>query len=353
MPALLPNAVWVPGPASGGGTYNPGPSTRWKIVVHEIQGDDRLSMIASHPTPPHTWYDPVSRDHHQSIPLNRAALALYHYRGRPETNKALALQVELAGFSEATAVEPVTSLTNIAVDVVVPYCQFVAEQGASIDLRQVSGPFVYSMAATESSVNRMSDAAFQAFNGLTGHAFVPQNDHWDPGGMDLVRIAGHAAMIIGGMLSVVAFNLEDDMAILVNDGGTIWATNGVTKIMKRDPAFLLAEINAGIYGDPNRWTHQGQLAIPASPHAYQILRDAMTVDEWGIQGMPDRVGSVLQAQLPVLAPMVANELRKPGMFPNPTAEVDADAIAAAVAGKLDVRSLATVIVEQLVERAAQ
>lgn len=352
MPALLPNAVWVPGPASGGGTYNPGPTTRWKLCAHEIQGDDRLDMIQTHPTPPQLWYDPDSRDLHQSIPLNRSGLALYHYAGRPETNKALTIQFELAGFSEAIANEPQSALTNIAVDLIVPCCQFVAEQGASIDLRQVSGPLVYAGAASEGSVNRMSDAQYQAFNGLTGHAYVPQNEHWDPGAMDLIWIAAHAALIIGGFLSSATYAMEDDMAILVNDGTRIWATNGVIKIAKTDPNFLLAEIQAGIYGDPNRYAPGGGLSIPVNPNAYSIIKDAMTVDEWSMAAMPDRIGQVMQANLPVLAPMVAAELAKPGVLPNPTANVDIQAIADAVTAGLDVPSLARSIVDQLVDKAA-
>lgn len=352
MPALLPNAIWVPNDHQGGGTYAPEAITQWKICGHEIQGDDRLDMIASHQSPPHTWYDPVSRDHHQTVPLNRSAFALYHYSGRRETNKALCLQVEIAGFSAAVADEPTSVLTNIAVDVIVPYCAFVAEQGSRIDLTHVSGPFSFPGSASESHPQRMSDDAFQRFDGLTGHAFTPQNEHWDPGAMDLIRIAGHAAQIIGGLLSSAVFSLEDDMAILVNNGGQIWATNGIIKIMKSDPAMLIAEISAGVYGDPNKYLLNGQLHIDPTPNAYGVIKDAMTVDEWGIASMPDRVGAALQSNLATIAPMVAQELRKPGMFPTPVAAaVDVDAIADAVTQRLDMRQLATVIVEQLIAKA--
>jgi len=349
MPAYLPHAIWVPNSHDTGGTYAPEPITRWKIVIHEIQGDDRLSMIQSHQSPPHTWYDPISRDLHQTVPLNRSAFALYHYSGRRETNKALALQTELAGFSEAVANEPESALTNIAVDVVVPYCAFVAEQGGQIDLRQVSGPFVFGSAASEGSVNRMSEDAWQRFAGLTGHAYVPQNEHWDPGAMDLARIAGHAALIIGGLLGAATFS-EDDMATLINVNGTIWATNGVAKIQKRDPAFLTAEIQAGVFGDPARYLANGQLSIPVNPNGYQVIRDAMTVDEWGIADMPNRVVQAMNASAPQLASLVAAEVAK--VLPKPAAggpcEVDEAALAQALSQNIDLHGLASVIVQQLV-----
>lgn len=204
MPSLaegyLPGAVWVNNPAGAGLSYNPEPITKWKICLHEIQGDDRLDMIRSHPSPPQLWYDPVSRVLSQTIALTRAGFALYHYGGRRETNRANVIQVELAGFSSPLPDEPQAVLDNIAYDVIVPVCQFVATQGGMIDLTQVSGPFVYPGSASEQSVNRMTDDQFQRFPGLTAHGFAPQNEHWDVGGMDMAYIAKHALFIIAGMI---------------------------------------------------------------------------------------------------------------------------------------------------------
>lgn len=188
-------AVWVPNDRNGGGTYDT--TYPWRIVIHEIQGNDSLGMIASHPYPPHRWYDPISRDLHETVPLDRSAFALYQYPHNPtKTNKGRALQVEVAGFTSATADETDQMLRNIAEDVVVPLVQFARSQGGDIDLTDIRPIVSLSFAAREDWQGRMSDAEWREFNGICGHMHVPQNDHWDPGAMDLHKIAQYAIELL-------------------------------------------------------------------------------------------------------------------------------------------------------------
>jgi hypothetical protein len=218
LEGLVSHATWVQNPRSGGGTYDPlGQGFPWRIVIHEIQGDDRLSMIQSHPAPPHLWYDPVSRDLHQTVPFSRSAFALWQGNG-VYTNRARAIQVELAGFSEYEPVETLQQLTNIAEDVIVPICQWVAMVSGQIDLNNVTGPFTISGSASEFAPQRFSEHLWTHFNGVCGHVHVPGNDHWDPGAMNLQRIAQHAALIVGGMLSPGGDDeLTEDQARQLND----------------------------------------------------------------------------------------------------------------------------------------
>lgn len=56
------------------------------------------------------------------------------------------------------------------------------------------GPNEGIVLAREDSPIRLSAAQFEAFNGWLGHQHFPENDHWDPGGIDadrVVRIARH------------------------------------------------------------------------------------------------------------------------------------------------------------------
>jgi hypothetical protein len=125
---------------------------------------------------------------------------LEHRTGDPETNACRAIQVEIAGFSSAVPDEPQEWLDNLAEDVVVPICQFVAHHGGQIDLGRYSTNFIYAGSAFYTSANRMSWAEWFSFPGLTGHAWVSGQSHWDPGAMDLGRVATHAAIRIGELL---------------------------------------------------------------------------------------------------------------------------------------------------------
>lgn len=195
---LLPNAVQVENGRRGGGSYKAG---SWKLVIHEIQGSANPAVIKNHAYPPHLWYDPATRALYQTVPLTRHAFALERRGGDPETNAARALQVEVAGYSSASADEPQQWLDDLAGDVVIPCCQFVASQGGQIILSRFSTSFVYSGAAYYTSPNRMPWAEWADFPGLTGHAWVPGNSHWDPGAMDLARVATHAAIRVGEQLA--------------------------------------------------------------------------------------------------------------------------------------------------------
>ena len=44
------------------------------------------------------------------------------------------------------------------------------------------------LSAAEIRAIRMSDAKWRAFTGICGHQHVPDNDHWDPGRLDVSRM---------------------------------------------------------------------------------------------------------------------------------------------------------------------
>jgi hypothetical protein len=51
--------------------------------------------------------------------------------------------------------------------------------------------------AREDSPIRLSAAEFEAFNGWLGHQHFPENDHWDPGGIDADRVVRIAHAHLG------------------------------------------------------------------------------------------------------------------------------------------------------------
>jgi len=88
----LPNA----GEFTGGGH---------KLVWHTTEGggiDNMWRVLRDKNAAPHFCIDPGGGDApvYQCIPLNRAARALEHPAGTPETNRANAIQVEIIGFAK-------------------------------------------------------------------------------------------------------------------------------------------------------------------------------------------------------------------------------------------------------------
>lgn len=198
---IVEHAEWVANARNGGGTYDPeGFGYPWRIVLHTVEGSANRSVIAAHPYVPHLWYDPPSRKLYQTVPLSRSAFALYQGDGH-YTNKARALQVEINGRAAETASWPQEWLDNITADVVVPLCQWVATyQGAQIDLAWAPAPGAIAGSASEFAPQRVSEGIWAVNSGLYSHRHVPQNDHWDTGGLDTPRIAAHARLLIAGML---------------------------------------------------------------------------------------------------------------------------------------------------------
>lgn len=213
---LVGHAIWVPNARNGGGTYDPdGYGYPWRVVAHTIEGSASPGMIAGHPYPPHLWYDPATRVLYQTVPLGRSAFALYQAGDAPHyTNKARALQVEIAGHAADTAVWPTEWCDNIAEDVIVPFCEWAAMQGGQIDLLGfIPDPGPIPGSATADAPQRLTPDQWAALRSMCGHRHVPMgDDHWDPGGLDLRRIARHAAIIIGGLLPPPPVNppTEDD-----------------------------------------------------------------------------------------------------------------------------------------------
>jgi hypothetical protein len=193
---IIPGAVWVPNARNAGGTYIDAP---WRIVLHTVEGDPgRLGagLPAGHAYPPHTWYDPATRAHFQTVPLTRSAFALYQGNG-PYTNKARALQVELMGRAATAGDWPDEWLVNIARDVIVPFVDFVRSQGADINLDHVPPIGTIGGSASEYAPQRLSYSAWEQLDGLCSHRHVPDNDHWDTGTLNIGRLVELSKELLG------------------------------------------------------------------------------------------------------------------------------------------------------------
>lgn len=157
-----------------------------RLVLHTTEGASAAGAIAAFKSTgswPHFTVDGARQIRYQHIPVNLAARALVHAAGTAETNRAGAIQIEMVGFAHATQDLTDDVLQWFATEVVAPIlaaCPITTDHPAFVGADQ-----------SPSGVNakqRMTEAAWTAFNGICGHQHVPcGNDHWDPGAFPIDR----------------------------------------------------------------------------------------------------------------------------------------------------------------------
>ncbi|MGH2741471.1 MAG: YcbK family protein [Thermoleophilaceae bacterium] len=188
----VPRAERLANSKSAGGTYLDAP---WRFVFHTIEGEPSAqgfrTLAANHANPPHLWAMPSANLLLQTIPLNRSAYALAR-PGSIQTNRLRTIQVEVWGFAAKMVNATPEMLTWLADRVLAPVARLVP-----INLNQVSPTGPGEPCYGKNSSCRMRPDEWQAYNGVCGHKNVPDNDHWDPGQLDLEAIAARARTSVG------------------------------------------------------------------------------------------------------------------------------------------------------------
>lgn len=176
--------------AAGGGSYNGGP---YKIVLHSTEGgwDGSMGVFRSRMTAPHFMADPATRRIVQMVPLNRSAYALQNLSGGVETNRDGVIQVEIVGYAARMHELTDAQLEWLGVKVV----RMIVDNAPG-PIRYVAPRFYgadagFTLAST-SARQRMSQAEWDAFNGVCGHQHVPENSHWDPGKLNIDKVLRYA-----------------------------------------------------------------------------------------------------------------------------------------------------------------
>lgn len=168
--------VWMPGVRilrrADAGTFITG---KPKGVLHTTQGDgDATSTLDKNGDHPHFQVERNGRIT-QYIAINRAAKALKH-TGSPETNRAHAIQIEVVGFAE----HPHWPAAQVkAVRRVMRFIEANGGVKRSCTVKFVAG-----------TTNHMSASHWLEYNGWCGHQHVPENDHEDPGAIDIHELLG-------------------------------------------------------------------------------------------------------------------------------------------------------------------
>jgi hypothetical protein len=181
-----PPAVFK-GDGQSGGSYVGKP---WRIVLHTTETAG-LPSYSSGASAPHITYIPATRKFVQHTDFGTAARALKNLSGGVQTNRANALQLEIVCYSNKTIADQSPSRIWVGdLD-----DEHYGEIGEFV--RWLCGEFKVSNSvrlprptprAGASSSSRMSPSSWEAYNGLCGHFEVPENDHWDPGAFDFVKL---------------------------------------------------------------------------------------------------------------------------------------------------------------------
>ena len=181
MSIWLDGVTVTPAPSDGGSMVGGPP----RGVLHTTEGSTASGAIAamrqantwSHITATfegnrfHAW---------QHIPLDRAARALRNPPGGVQTNRqgSACVQIEVVGFAQRADQLPPAYLAGLAA------LMRQVEQATGIPRRSSVTWKAYPASFGANGV-RLSGAAWNGYSGWLGHQHVPENDHGDPGLIDI------------------------------------------------------------------------------------------------------------------------------------------------------------------------
>lgn len=183
MDAWYPDATQNRAPSSLWGTYVSG---RYKGVLHSTESTTFTPSASSyygHTSYPH--FTDAPQGIYQHIPIDRAARALKS-TSSVQTNRARVIQIEVVGTARRDPSHSMSKLPAWRLERLRRLMVWIEEQTGV----KPKAPTFYDdksgfTLATPTARQRMSAAAWSAYDGWCGHQHVPVNDHWDPGTVDI------------------------------------------------------------------------------------------------------------------------------------------------------------------------
>ena len=212
---FYPKAKRDPAPDDGGSMLD----VPIRGVLHTTEGRTfaaHRSAIAQHNSWPHfsCTFEHGKFEIFQHIPINRAARAL-KANGPTETNQANAIQIEIVGICNPPdmngGVLDVPRFPRAYLAGIAEWMRWVEEHGVK---RQATVAFK----APPANGVRLSPAAWMAYNGWLGHQHVPENDHTDPGAIDIATLLGEEDidMATGDEIMAALRALRQDLTVFGN-----------------------------------------------------------------------------------------------------------------------------------------
>lgn len=173
---------------TNGGSWTRQPAI---IVLHSTEtGDGGWPGYDSGNSAPHFTIDPRTGEVRQHISMAHAARALRNPSGGVETNRGGAIQIEIigtcdperdgdAGWTFLPDWSNWGSLGNL-VSRIGAECNIPLQ--SSVTFRAFPGSY------GENASQRLSGSAWNSYKGVLGHQHVPENDHGDPGDINIDEI---------------------------------------------------------------------------------------------------------------------------------------------------------------------
>jgi hypothetical protein len=178
-----PDAERVPG--NNAGLYMP--FSTWSFLLHTTEGyrlADALSAYKANNSWPHMTLDADREVLWQHVPFNRPARALKNASGGVQTNRYRVIQLEIIGRAAESPGWSQVKLQRIGhlLARVRELCRFRLEAPYPF-----LGPEAGFLAGPNAK-QRMSFAQWYRFDAICGHQHAPENDHWDPGAVNVQAI---------------------------------------------------------------------------------------------------------------------------------------------------------------------
>lgn len=169
--------------SQNGGAYSGGP---FRGVIHTTEittYKPSKKDYFGHFDPPHFTLVMEGSDarFYQHFPITVAARALENRAGGVETNRRSAIQIELVW--KAAEID---KLPQAMVERLWDWMRWVETQAGVKGSRYAE--FKGIEAKGLKGTARMTHDEWNAFDGWCGHQHVPENEHWDPGKLDIGRL---------------------------------------------------------------------------------------------------------------------------------------------------------------------
>lgn len=205
------------------------------ILLHTCESESSAKQNAAYllstGNAPHIVFDPRFPIDEQIrlIPFDQRAKALANLPGGVETNNRESdgdasvdvIQVELVGYASRVAGYDDAWYRNLRIFLL----NLCAETGVEFTF-----PKRFAQDYGDARRVRLSGDEWLATRGILGHCHVPENDHWDPGALDLARLAPPAPIVpIPEDPDMLRLLVVDDPAgaQLMFTGDTVaWIANG-------------------------------------------------------------------------------------------------------------------------------
>ncbi len=192
--------LWLPGweriEGESSGSWAGDDELAEKGVAHTTEGGSIEGAVRAYRTNrswPHITADRRTRRVVQHLPLNKPARALKNRPGGAETNREpKVIQIELVGFAAESHLWSEDDLKWLGQVVFGPVSRMagIPLTTSVVFFGQGAGWIL----ATPTARQRLSAAAWDKYRGWLGHQHVPENDHWDPGALNMSAILKYASL---------------------------------------------------------------------------------------------------------------------------------------------------------------